>query len=93
MIKSFRDKETELIWNQKVSKKYALNLQKIALRKLFIIHAAKNLNDLKIPPANCLEKLKGSRKGQYSIRINNQWRICFIWKESDAYQVEIVDYH
>jgi len=60
---------------------------------MFILHAAKNLNDLKIPPANRLEKLKGNRKGQNSIRINNKWRICFVWKESDAYQVEIVDYH
>ena len=93
MIKSFKDKESELIWAQNISKKYGINIQKVALRKMFILHAAKNLNDLKIPPANRLEKLKGNRKGQYSIRINNKWRICFVWKETDAYQVEIVDYH
>ena len=93
MIRSFKDKETEKIWNQDRSNKYSLNIQKTALRKLFMIHHAKALNDLRIPPANRLEKLKGDRLGQYCIRINNQWRICFEWKNIHAYNVEIVDYH
>ena len=93
MIKSFKCKETEKIWNQIQSKKFALPIQRIALRKLFMIHRAKELPDLRIPPANRLEKLKGDRKKQYSIRINEQYRICFQWDNSNAYNVEIVDYH
>lgn len=68
-------------------------MQQIALRKLRMLNNAKNINDLRIPPANRLEKLAGDRAGQYSIRINDQWRICFIWEDSDAYDVEITDYH
>jgi proteic killer suppression protein len=93
MIESFRCKETEKIWNQIRSKKFSLSVQKICLRKLFMIHRAKTLTDLKAPPANRLEMLKGDRSGQYSIRINSQWRICFIWKDGNAYDVEIADYH
>ncbi len=69
------------------------NIQQVALRKLRMINNAKGLNDLRIPPANRLEKLSGGREGQHSIRINDQWRICFIWKDSDAYEIEIIDYH
>ena len=93
MIISFKDKETEKIWNQLVSKKLPIDIQKIALRKLFIINHAISLLDLNTPPSNRLEKLKGNRVGQYSIRINDQWRICFKWHENNAYDVEIVDYH
>ena len=93
MIKSFKDKETENIWNQFYVKKFPKDVQKIGLRKLYMIQRAKELNDLKIPPANILEKLKGNKTGQYSIRINKQFRICFRWKDSNAYKVEITDYH
>ncbi len=93
MIQSFKCKETEKIWNQEYSKKFSENIQGIALRKLFMIQRGKELNDLRIPPANRLEKLKGDRKNQYSIRINDQYRICFQWEDSNAYNVEIVDYH
>jgi proteic killer suppression protein len=93
MIISFKSKETEKIWNQEFSKKFPENIQRIALRKLFMIQRAKELKDLMAPPANRLEKLKGDRKDQYSIRINDQYRICFQWEDSNAYEVEIVDYH
>jgi proteic killer suppression protein len=93
MIQSFKCKETEKIWNQEYSKKFSEDIQRIALRKLFMIQRAKELKDLMIPPANRLEKLKGDRKNQYSIRINDQYRICFQWEDSNAYDVEIVDYH
>ncbi len=93
MIKTFKCKETEKIFCREYSKKLPRNIQKVAFRKLRIIDRSKTLIDLKVPPANRLEKLTGQRKGQYSIRINDQWRICFIWEEPDAYDVEIVDYH
>ena len=93
MIQSFKCKETEKIWNQEYSKKFSENIQGVALRKLFMIQRAHELKDLRIPPANRLEKLKGERKNQYSIRINDQYRICFQWEDSNAYEVEIVDYH
>ena len=93
MIQSFKCKETEKIWNQEYSKKFSADIQRIALRKLFMIQRAKELKDLMAPPANRLEKLKGDRKDQYSIRINDQYRICFQWEDSNAYNVEIVDYH
>lgn len=93
MIESFKCRETKKIWNQERSKKFSLPVQKVALRKLFMIHSAKILSDLRIPPANKLEKLSGDRAGQYSIRINDQWRICFKWNENRAIDVEIVDYH
>jgi len=93
VIKSFKDKETEKIYSREGSRKLPVDIQQVALRKLRMINNAKNLNDLKIPPANNLEKLKGDREGQHSIRINDQWRICFKWKDGDAHEVEITDYH
>ena len=93
VILSFKCKETEKIWNQERSLRFPVSIQRIALRKLFMLHRAKELQDLRIPPANRLERLKGARIGQYSIRINDQWRICFIWNNANASDVEIVDYH
>jgi len=93
MIKSFKDKEIEKIFNRQLSRKIPIEIQRIALRKLWMIDSAMNLKDLKIPPANRLEKLHGDLIGKYSIRINIQWRICFNWHESNAYEVEIIDYH
>jgi len=93
MIVSFSDKETEKIWNQQYSKKLPLDIQRIGLRKLIIINRTVDLNDLKIPPGNKLELLSGSRQGQYSIRINNQYRVCFYWENGTARMVEITDYH
>lgn len=93
MIKSFKDKETEKIYHRGYSQKLSQNIQKIAMRKLWMLDAAPDLNSLRMPPFNRLEALKGDRKGQHSIRINKQWRICFVWSEDNAYEVEIVDYH
>jgi proteic killer suppression protein len=93
MIKSFKDKETEKLFNRNFSKKLPQNLQHLARRKLVMLDAAPELNALRIPPGNRLEALKGDRKGQHSIRINDQWRVCFRWKTGDAYDVEIADYH
>ena len=93
MIKSFKNKETEKVYSREGSNKLPRDIQQGALRKLRMINNAKSLNDLRIPLANKLEKLKGDREGQYSIRINDQWRICFVWKDRDAYEVEITDYH
>ncbi len=93
MIRSFADKETEKIFGREFSRKLPNDIQKIARRKLEILDAAESLNDLRVPPSNRLEKLSGTRAGQNSIRINDQWGICFEWREQDAYAVEIVDYH
>ena len=93
MIKSFSSKETEKIFAREFSKKLPRDIQRTALRKLTYLHSAVSINDLRIPPSNYLEKLKGDREGQYSIRINDQWRICFKWIDNDAYDVEITDYH
>ena len=93
MIKSFKDKETKKVFNRDYSKKLPDHIQQRALRKLRMIDAAADIQDLKVPPGNRLELLGGDRKGQHSIRINNQWRICFYWLENDAYEVEITDYH
>lgn len=93
MIESFRCKETLKIWNQEFSRKFPVDIQRAALMKLYMIQRARDINDLLIPPSNRLEKLKGDRKEQYSIRINNKWRICFVWKNGNAKNVEIVDYH
>ncbi len=93
MIKSFSSKETQKIWEGQFSKKLPPDIQRIARRKLRMLNNSRIINDLKVPPANNLEQLKGNRKGQYSIRINDQWRICFTWKNEDCYDVEIVDYH
>lgn len=93
MIKSFKDKETEKIFKRLRSSKIPSDIQQIALRKLRIINRIQTIQELRIPPANRLEKLKGERFGQYSIRINDQWRICFEWQDNNAFNVEIVDYH
>ena len=93
MIKSFKSKETEKVFNRTFSRKLPQNIQKTAYRRLAYLHSAKQIEDLLIPPSNHLEKLHGDRQGQHSIRINNQWRICFVWEDDDAHQVEIVDYH
>jgi proteic killer suppression protein len=93
MIKSFADKETEKIFRRKLSKRLPWNIQRKGRMKLEILDAAEMLQDLTIPPGNQLEKMLGDRKGQHSIRINEQWRICFVWQSGDAYDVEIVDYH
>jgi len=93
MIKTFKCKETEKIFNRNYSKKLPHDIQRAAFRKLRMIDRSKTLTDLKIPPANRLEMLSGRRKGQYSIRINDQWRICFKWIDNNALEVEITDYH
>lgn len=93
MIRSFNDKEVELIWLGIASRRLPSDIQQVARRKLRMLNAAASLDDLRVPPANRLEALKGGRKGQFSIRINDQWRICFRWSEGDVHGVEIVDYH
>jgi proteic killer suppression protein len=93
MIKSFKYKETERLFNREPIRKIPATLQKAALKKLWMLDAAESLEDLRSPPGNKLEALKGSRHGQHSIRINDQFRICFVWQGKDAYEVEIVDYH
>ena len=93
MIKSFSCKETEKIFNRLYSRKFPTDIQRSALRKLRMLNRAISLQDLRVPPGNRLEELKGDRKGQHSIRINDQWRICFTWQNSEAFNVEIVDYH
>jgi proteic killer suppression protein len=93
VIKSFKDSEAEKIYARERSRKLPSDIQQVALRKLRMINNAKSINDLRIPPANRLEKLSGNRTGQYSIRINDQWRVCFAWKDGDAMDVEITDYH
>lgn len=93
MIKSFKCKETEKLFNRQFSRKLQQTIQGLARRKLLMLDEARTLEDLKIPPSLCLEKLVGNRKGQYSIRINNQWRICFKWFDGEKSDVEIVDYH
>ena len=93
MIKSFKDNETNKIYVRERSRKLPPDIQQVALRKLRMINNARSIGDLRVPPANRLEKLSGNRTGQYSIRINDQWRICFIWKDGDAIDVEITDYH
>ena len=93
MIKSFACKETKKLFNREFSRKLPQDIQRVARRKLEILDAAEVLQDLRIPPSNRLEKLSGDRKGQHSIRINDQWRICFEWRRGDAYNVGIADYH
>jgi len=93
MIKSFRSRETEKIWDGIRSKRLPQSIQQIARRKLRMLNNARSLSDLRVPPANRLETLRGNRKGQQSIRINDQWRICFVWVDGGAVNVEIVDYH
>lgn len=93
VIKTFKDDNTQKIYQREHSRKLPPDIQQVALRKLRMINNAISINDLRIPPANRLEKLGGDRAGQWSIRINDQWRICFEWQGSDALNVEIVDYH
>lgn len=93
MIRSFRDKETEKVFNGQFSRRLPSDVQRVAERKLIILHRAATLNDLRIPPSNRLEPLHGQRAGQHSIRVNDQWRVCFEWREDGVYDVEIVDYH
>lgn len=93
MISGFRDKTTERIWGGEGDRRLPSEVQKIARRKLRMLNNARSLEDLRIPPANRLESLRGDRAGQYSIRINRQWRICFVWSDGHADAVEIVDYH
>lgn len=93
MIKSFKDRDSERLFRRERVKRFGPDVQRVGLRKLRMLDAAEHLDDLRIPPANRLEKLKGDRAGQHSIRINKQWRICFVWREGDAHDVEIIDYH
>ncbi len=93
MIRSFKDREAERIWHGEVSKKLPFEIQGVARRKLRMLNNARSINDLRIPPGNRLEALSGDRAGQHSIRINQRWRICFVWRTCDAHEVEIVDYH
>ncbi|RCS29246.1 type II toxin-antitoxin system RelE/ParE family toxin [Rhodanobacter denitrificans] len=93
MIRSFADKEAEKIWGGTPSRRLPMDIQSVARRKLRMLDNASTPDDLRIPPANRLEALKGDRKGCHSIRINDQWRVCFRWKDGDAHDVGIVDYH
>ena len=93
MIKSFKCKETEKIWNEEFSRKLPHDIQKKALQKLRMLNISSSLEDLKVPPSNHLELLSGDRQGQYSIRINDQYRICFKWLDNHSFDVEITDYH
>ena len=93
MLRSFGDKETERVWQRQRVRKLDGDVQRAALRKLLILDAAETLDDLRVPPGNRLEKLKGNRSGSYSVRINQQWRICFSWTDAGPEDVEIVDYH
>ncbi|AKV69488.1 MULTISPECIES: type II toxin-antitoxin system RelE/ParE family toxin [Microcystis] len=93
MIQNFKDKEAQKVFERKHSRKLPLDIQQVALRKLRMLNRAETLQDLRVPPANRLERLVGDREGQYSIRVNDQWRICFVWQNGDALDVEIVDYH
>lgn len=93
MIKSFNDKETEKVFNGQFSRHLPQEIQRLAERKLIMLHRSATLNDLRVPPSNRLEALRGDRAGQHSIRINGQWRICFEWREDGVHAVEIVDYH
>lgn len=93
MISGFRDRETETIWSGRRSRRLPDDIQEIALRKLRLLNNARTVEDLRVPPGNRLELLRGTRIGQQSIRINDQWRICFVWRDGHAHDVEIVDYH
>ena len=93
MIKSFADPATEDLFSRVGTRRLPADIQRVAYRKLTILDAAEALDDLRLPPGNRLERLRGDRAGQYSIRVNDRWRICFAWRGSDAYDVQIVDYH
>ncbi len=92
MIRSFRDKDTEAIWNRRYVKKLSPELSGLTYHKLVLINAAESINDLRVPPGNRLEKLSGNRAGQYSIRVKDRWRLCFTWSTAGAGHVELVDY-
>lgn len=93
MIKSFGDRDTERLFAREPVRRYPAELRRVMLRKLVAVDAAEALDDLRVPPGNRLEKLRGDRAGQHSIRVNDQWRVCFAWRDGDAYDVSIVDYH
>lgn len=93
MIKSFGDRHTERLFARVPVRRFPADLRRVMLRKLVAVDAAEALDDLRVPPGNRLEKLRGDRQGQHSIRVNDQWRVCFRWDGADAYDVEIVDYH
>ncbi len=93
MIKTFRDADTERLWKEECSRRIPASVHKAALKKLQMLNAAGALGDLALPPGNRLERLKGDREGQHSIRVNDQYRVCFAWREGNAYEVEITDYH
>ncbi len=93
MIKSFADRETEKIWRGRFSRRLPQDIQSVARRKLRMLNNAVNLADLRVPPANRLEVLRKDRAGQHSIRVNDQWRVCFLWEGGDAHDVEVTDYH
>jgi len=93
VIRSLRDKDTEAIWQRRYIKRLSPELSRLAYNKLVLINAAESINDLRVPPGNRLEKLSGVRAGQYSVRVNDQWRICFTWSTASAGNVELVDYH
>lgn len=93
MVTGHADRDTEAVFNRRPARRLPADIQRVARRKLIQLDRAQNMKDLLAPPGNRLEALKGDRAGQYSIRVNDQWRICFVWREGDAYRVEIVDYH
>lgn len=93
MIRSFSSRDTERIWHEQYVKRVDRTVQRATLRKLELLHAAKSIEDLRIPPGNRLERLVGDRRGQYSVRVNARWRICFVWRDGGAEDVELVDYH
>jgi proteic killer suppression protein len=93
VIRSFRDADTERVWNRQFSRRLPADIQRVAKRKLDLIAAADRIEDLRVPPGNRLEALRGDRAGQYSVRINDQWRVCFRWVDGAAEDVEITDYH
>jgi proteic killer suppression protein len=93
VIRSFRDRDTERLFHREPVRKWGPDVQRVGLRKLRILDAATSTDDLRVPPGNRLEKLRGDRAGQWSIRVNDQWRLCFEWRDGDAYEVELADYH
>ena len=93
MIRSFACIETERLFHRERSKRFPQSIHRVGLRKLRMLHRARTLQDLRVPPGNRLESLKGDRKGQHSIRVNDQYRVCFVWRNGDAFEVAIVDYH
>jgi len=93
VIRSFRDRDTERLFHREPVRKWGPEVQRVGLRKLRVLDAATAIEDLRVPPGNRLEKLRGDRVGQWSIRVNDQWRVCFEWQGGDAYNVELVDYH